>query len=185
MSEPTKGNTRSLGRVFSDLIVFFSFSAIVVCLLMTVGDIVLRIASTTAEMLTGERPKWGLLGLVDLTQLAVMTAAPLAIAATFFNQAHIRIDIIFNIMGLFGKRLSMIVSAALGVFLMAICLWTAWNEMRGQLDFTTTSATLAIPYTWYWAPLILGLALSLIACGVSLIIAIGKPLPDELEQKNA
>ena len=43
--------------------------------------------------------------------------------------------------------------------------------MRGQLDFTTTSATLGLAYTWYWVPLIAGLAMSVLGCVIVLILA--------------
>lgn len=156
------------GRVFTKLIIFLSFAAISISMVMTVGDILVRLAASIAEMLSGQRPKWGLFGLVDLTQLAMMSAVPLAIAAAFFLNAHIRIDLIFNLMSGKGRRLSAALSALIGGTVCGLCLWTAWGEMRGQLDFTTTSATLGIPYTWYWAPLILGFAVSLLACVLGL-----------------
>lgn len=55
-----------------------------------------------------------------------------------------------------------------GIVLLTLCLWTGWQEMRGQLEFTTTSATLGIPYTWFWGPLLLGLALGVLGCLISL-----------------
>ncbi|WP_153769030.1 TRAP transporter small permease [Labrenzia sp. CE80] len=174
MSE-NAGDTRSIGRVFTNAIVFLSFAAIFTSMMMTVGDILVRQAAGAIAWLYGARPSWGLVGLVDLTQLAVMTAVPLAIAAAFFLNAHIRIDLFLNIASATVRRLSAGVSAALGAVLMGICLWGAWQEMRGQLDFTTTSATLGLPYTWYWAPLIIGLALSVLACLYALARAFAKP----------
>ena len=183
MSDPI-ADTRALdgnpaGRVFTKLIIFLSFAAISISMVMTVGDILVRLAASIAEMLSGQRPKWGLFGLVDLTQLAMMSAVPLAIAAAFFLNAHIRIDLIFNLMSRKGRRLSAALSALIGGTVCGLCLWTAWGEMRGQLDFTTTSATLGIPYTWYWAPLILGFAVSLLACVLGLYQAFRPDRPTE------
>ncbi len=173
MSEPI-ADMRALdgnpaGRIFAQLIIFLSFAAISISMVMTVGDIVVRLAASVVETLSGQRPKWGLFGLVDLTQLAMMSAVPLAIAAAFFLNAHIRIDLIFNLMSRKGRRLSAAMSALIGGTVCGLCLWTAYGEMVGQLDFTTTSATLGIPYTWYWAPLIIGFGLSLLACVIGLI----------------
>jgi hypothetical protein len=38
-------------------------------------------------------------------------------------------------------------------------VWTGAGEMIGQITFPTKSATLGIPYVWYWEPLLTGLAL--------------------------
>lgn len=170
--------------MFARLIIFLSFAAISISMVMTVGDIVVRLAASLAEMLSGQRPKWGLFGLVDLTQLAMMSAVPLAIAAAFFLNAHIRIDLIFNLMSRKGRRFSAAMSALIGGTVCGLCLWTAYGEMLGQLDFTTTSATLGIPYTWYWAPLILGFGLSLLACIIGLIQVFQPDRPTEIESDH-
>lgn len=171
-------------RVFTNIIIFLSFAAISISMVMTVGDILVRMAASIAEVFTGQRPKWGLFGLVDLTQLAMMAAVPLAIAAAFFLNAHIRIDLVFNLMSRGGRRISAALSALIGGIVCGLCLWTAWGEMRGQLDFTTTSATLGIPYTWYWTPLILGFLLSLLACILVVIQAIRPTQPKETAADN-
>lgn len=183
MSDPVE-DTRALdgnpvGRVFTQLIILLSFAAISISMVMTVGDILVRLAASIAEALSGQRPKWGLFGLVDLTQLAMMSAVPLAIAVAFFLNAHIRIDLIYNVMTRNGRRWSAALTALIGGAVCGLCLWTAWGEMRGQLDFTTTSATLGIPYTWYWTPLILGFALSLLACVLGLLQAFRRDPPVE------
>jgi len=169
MNDTRQQTTRPWRRVVTDGIVLASFAAISIAMLMTVGDVLTRLAAETLGALAGARPKWGLFGLVDLTQLAMMAAAPLGIAAAFFLDEHIRVDLFYGRFSQSLKRTALRLSAVIGAVLMGICLWTAWNEMRGQLDFTTTSATLGIAYTWYWAPLIAGLALSVAGCCVALI----------------
>ncbi len=181
----TTSDMRSFERMFVDVIVFLSFAAIALSMMMTVADIVMRSAASVMSLFVGTRPKWGIFGLVDLTQLAVMTAVPLAIAATFFANAHIRIDLIFNIMSLTWRRFSLLLSAFVGFLVMGICLWTAWQEMRGQLEFTTTSATLGLPYTWYWAPLIAGLALSSLACLVGIVKALASKPAASVDDEHA
>lgn len=161
------------GGLFN-FIIYLSFAAICMSMVMTVGDIILRLASQVAGFMIGVRPRWGLFGVVDLTQLALITAAPLAIAVAFFTYSHIRIDVFLSKFSISLQQAACLFSYVLGVFLTGICFWTAWNEMRNQLDFTTTSATLAIPYTWYWTPLLIGLGLSLIASLISVIRIIPK-----------
>lgn len=162
----------------TDGIVLLSFGAICVGMLMTVGDVLTRLASRITGALTGGDPGWGLFGLVDLTQLTMMIGAPMAIAAAFFAGAHIRVDLVYALFGPALRRLVVRVSALLGGLLLGLCLYTAWNEMRGQLDFTTTSATLGLAYTWYWVPLIGGLAMSVLGCVIVMILAPEEEKPD-------
>lgn len=169
MVERSTSRMRPWRGIVTDLIVFVSFAAICGAMLMTVGDILVRLAAQLVGAVAGVRPRWGLFGLVDLTQLAMMTAGPLAIAAAFFRNAHIRIDLILNRSSRPMRVLALRAAALLGIGLTGLCLWAAWSEMRAQLDFTTTSATLGIAYTWYWLPLIAGLALSVLAEVVILI----------------
>jgi TRAP-type C4-dicarboxylate transport system permease small subunit len=143
---------------------WIAFAAICAAMVLTVGDIVCRAASSVVTWATGVSPGWGLFGLVDLTQLAMMTAMPLAIAAAFFANSHIHIDLIVARLSLSSRRSLARLAAMTSAGLMGICAWTAWGELVGQLSFTTTSAALGIAYTWYWAPLIAGLALSVLGC---------------------
>jgi TRAP-type C4-dicarboxylate transport system permease small subunit len=152
-----------------DAISWIAFLAICCAMVMTVGDIVVRTASHVAQWRTGVNPGWGLLGLVDLTQLAVMTAMPLGIAAAFFANTHIRVDLFLGRLSSAMRKRLAIFAALIGVGIMGICLWTAWSEMRGQLSFVTTSSTLRIAYTWYWLPLIVGLGLSVLGSVAAII----------------
>ena len=160
---------RTIERYLSDCIVFVAFVAVIAIMLMTVGDIVLRLFSRLVGLAGGVRPTWGLQGLVDLTQLAIMAAVPLAIASAFICSKHIRINLLFDALPETWRRLASLLSSLVGVGVLGACLWTAIGEFRSQLDYPTTSATLNIPYTWYWAPLATGFALSLLACVASLI----------------
>lgn len=162
----------------TDGIVLLSFGAICAGMLMTVGDVLTRLASRIVGALIGGDPGWGLVGLVDLTQLTMMIAAPLAIAAAFFAGAHIRVDLLYAVLGPRKRRLVLRLSAVLGALFLGVCLYTAWTEMRGQLDFTTTSATLGLAYTWYWLLLIGGLAVSVLGCGIVVILAPEEETPD-------
>lgn len=179
MHDSSSRATRGWQRVAADGIVLISFAAVSAAMLMTVGDVLIRLAAETIEALSGTRPRWGLFGLVDLTQLAMMTAGPLAIAVAFFLNTHIRVDLFFEHFPKRTQRAMLRLSAAIGAAVMGFCLWTAWGEMRGQLDFTTTSSTLGIAFTWYWAPLIAGLGLSVLACVAALVAP--RPEADDTE----
>jgi TRAP-type C4-dicarboxylate transport system permease small subunit len=90
-------------------------------------------------------------------------------SAAFFAASPLRVDLIGERQTPPPRRFLARMAAVTGGGLMGICLWTAWIEMRGQLDFTTTSSTLGIAYTWYWIPLIAGLALSVTGCVIAFL----------------
>ena len=160
---------RAIERYLSDYIVFVAFVAVIATMVMTVGDIVMRLSSRLVSLVVGVRPTWGLPGLVDLTQLAIMFAVPLAIASAFICSKHIRINLLFDALPERLRQLASLLSSLVAVCVLSVCLWTAIGEFRSQLDYPTTSATLNIPYTWYWAPLATGFALSLLACIAHLV----------------
>lgn len=171
MRDVTEQTDRRWLTQAADAIILLSFSAICVGMLMTVGDVLIRLVSRLAGTLIGGDPGWGLVGLVDLTQLTMMAGAPMAIAAAFFVGGHIRVDLIYSHLSPESRRLVIRISALASAVFMGLCLYTAWNEMRGQLDFATTSATLGLAYTWYWVPLIAGLAMSVLGCVIVIIFA--------------
>lgn len=179
----TRPAPRSAGRKLSDVFVVLSFVAIALAVVMTMSDIALRLAAQGAEMVLGTRPRWSIAGVVDLMQLFTVTAVSLAIAANFLTDSHIRIDLLLNRMGPRLRTFSVVISALTGVAVIGICLWSAVREFQGQLEFTSSSATLALPFTWYWAPLILGLAISL-ACCLWQLIRPGQKAEDDIRDYN-
>lgn len=152
-----------------DVISWVAFVAICCAMLLTVGDVATRAAGKIVQWSTGVHPGWGLFGLVDLTQLAMMAAMPLAIAAAFIAGTHIRVDLILHKFTQSGRNFLTRLAALAGFVLMGVCLWSACAGMLSQLSFVTTSATLGIAYTWYWLPLIGGLALSVLGCAGMII----------------
>lgn len=120
--------------------------------LVTVADIVLRFFG-------GAVP-----GVVDLVQLLVLTAAFAAIPFAFFRDGHVSVDLLTQA---FPRRLQALLSfltalAALG--LMGLVLLYGWRSAQMQMMFGDMSQNLGIPMIWYWAPLLTGSALSMLAC---------------------
>lgn len=120
-------------------------------MLVTVADVALRPTAT------------GIFGVVDLVQLGVMAAAWLAIPYAFLTDSHVSVDFL-------AQNLPVRLAAALRAFgaglaagLMALILVYSWQAAAQQAQFGDVSSTLALPKTWYWAPLLAGAALSVLA----------------------
>jgi hypothetical protein len=151
-----------------------SFLAAVAAMLLTVADIVLRLGSWIVLLATGRRATWAVPGLVDLNQLAIMTCAALAIAVAFHRAGHVGVDLLVTQLPTMLRRVLGVVAGLLGGALCAGMAWTGFGEMLGQIEFTTTSATLGISYVWYWAPLLTGLALASLAAFAACFRLIGE-----------
>ncbi|ETX12664.1 hypothetical protein MUS1_00510 [Marinomonas ushuaiensis DSM 15871] len=155
---------RSGKQLVSDLVTVLSFIGIALAMLLTVVDVGLRLSSTIIEVFTNIRPRWGIIGVVDLMQLAIMVAVPLGIGVNFLNNRHIRVDIALDFLGKRFCCFSRSLTAMTGIAVLGICLWSASKELNGQFVFPSSSATLSLPLTWYWMPLIAGLTISLVVC---------------------
>lgn len=128
------------------------------CALLTVADIVGR------RVFGHSIP-----GMVDLTQLLVMTAVFLWIPYVFERRANVEVDLLF-------ERLPQFVQAALDrlwlLFGAAFLVVVAWYSGRAALqvfDYGDSSQTIGVPMILYWAPILFGTVLATIVCLVQFV----------------
>jgi TRAP-type C4-dicarboxylate transport system permease small subunit len=112
----------------------------------------------------GMRPfDTGLFGVVDIVQLGVMAAAWLAIPYAFMTDSHVSVDLLAQNLPVRLAAALRALGALLAAGLMALVLIYGWQAAAQQARFGDVSSTLALPKTWYWAPLLVGAGLSLVA----------------------
>jgi TRAP-type C4-dicarboxylate transport system permease small subunit len=128
-------------------------AVLLACALLTVADILSR-------RLMG----LSLPGLIDLTQLLIMSSVFLCIPFAFEQRANVEVDLLF-------ERLPKGVRAVLAVcwsFLGAAFLLTvAWHVGRAAmqvLEYAESSPTLALPMIWYWIPILFGTVTAAVVC---------------------
>lgn len=160
--------------------ILLSFGAALVAAMLTVVDIVLRLCSWGYTAVSGSRVAWAVPGLVDLNQLAIMTCASFGIAVAFFRASHVGVDFVTSSLPNSAQKILTPVAGGLGVLFALAAVWAATGEALGQLSFPTRSATLNIPFIWYWVPLIMGLGLSI--WGV--MAAVVRVISDRAPQAN-
>jgi TRAP-type C4-dicarboxylate transport system permease small subunit len=117
---------------------------------------------------------FSILGTIDLTQLAQVTCVFLALPLVFLRESHIAVDFITE---RFPPRLQAavhFVAALLSVALLAAILWYSWQQAAIQVRQGDRSVTLGIPMALYWAPLLLGTALAILASVLVLVKTIRK-----------
>lgn len=139
--------------------------ALTLAVAVTLGDILLRAVARVPALFGAERLGYGIIGVVDLVQLCIMTAAWLSIPWAFATGGHVSVD-------LFGDRLPEAARALFGALAAgAACVFLAltWRNCLDQAlavqAYGDRSATLQIPLVWYWLPLLFGLALSTLITG--------------------
>lgn len=103
-------------------------------------------------------------GMVDLTQLLVMTCAFLCIPLTFLREAQVEVDFVATRLNGRAFALLRCASAFAGAAFMALVTWSAAGAALQAWQHGDRSNTLAIPLTWHWAPVVFGCSLSVLAC---------------------
>lgn len=122
----------------------------VVGVLLTMIDILLRSASTLTVP-----------GMVDIMQLCILTGAMLAIPHAFLTDQHVAIDIFADKMPTGVQLILRVAAAFLAIAFLSGVLWFSLQQAINESG--DRSQTIGIPMTWYWAPFLAGIALSVFA----------------------
>ncbi|RYH01188.1 TRAP transporter small permease [Salipiger sp. IMCC34102] len=120
-------------------------------------------AVVTVVDILGRRIGLPVLGVVDLVQLFVVAGAWLVLPYAFFTGAHVSVDFLIERLPR-GPRLSLIaLAAAASLGLVGLMLWQGYLTFQTRTMFGDTSQQLGIPVAWFWYPLLVGLAVSIVA----------------------
>jgi TRAP-type C4-dicarboxylate transport system permease small subunit len=123
------------------------------CALVTVVDIVGRKAFGRS-----------LPGLIDLSQLLVMTSVFLCIPYTFERRANVEVDLLHDRL---PRRLRAALAVAWAMAAAAFLVAVTWQASRAGaqvLEYGERSPTLGWPMVLYWTPVTLGCALAAFVC---------------------
>ncbi len=147
----------SLLRGFCRACAGIGVAILIACALLTVADVVLR-------RVRGE----AIPGMVDLTQLMVMTGVFLCIPYVFEQRANVEVELVHERLPASMQRaLSLLWSVVSALFLVAIA-WYAAIAASQVLEYGDRSPTVAIPMIWYWAPILFGTIVSAFVCVVQI-----------------
>jgi TRAP-type C4-dicarboxylate transport system permease small subunit len=110
-----------------------------------------------------------ILGLSEIGQLFVMSCICLAWPLVFCRDGHIAVEFVTN--SLPPRALSALKAALalLGVVFVGTLTYYGVAQAKLQIEKGDFSPTLHIPILWYWAPLLLAMAASGVACVVQTI----------------
>lgn len=131
-------------------------------------------AVLTVADIVGRRFGMPVDGVVDLVQLGVLSGAWLVIPYAFLVGAHVGVDLLIESFPQRLKRTLRIAAALVAAVLLGLMLQACWDAFQQQVAFGDRSQQLGIPIFWYWIPLLVGVALSIVS---ALITIIDPPAP--------
>lgn len=103
------------------------------------------------------------LGTVDITQLCVMTCAFWAIPFAFTRAGHVRVEVGESLMTPRLRHGLDAAAAVLGAVFVGLVGLYGWDAARLAMTYGDVSQTIGIPMIWYYATLLSGCALSILA----------------------
>ncbi|MFM9884911.1 MAG: TRAP transporter small permease [Burkholderiales bacterium] len=127
-------------------------------ILITVG-----IGASMVDIVCRKTIGFSVIGIDDITQLMVMSCICLSMPLAYIREAHVGVEFVTDPLPPRGLALVKALVAALTTIFVAFLLRYALGQAMQQIDQGNKSATLAIPIIWFWAPLLIGLAISVAA----------------------
>ncbi|MGE0808327.1 MAG: TRAP transporter small permease [Burkholderiaceae bacterium] len=129
-----------------------------------VGTLFLCALVTVIDVLFRRSVGWTVPGMVDLTQLLVMIGVFLCIPLTFEQRANVEVDLLFERLPAGAQRWASTLWSLLGAVFLALIVWYGAGAALQVHGYGDRSPTLNAPMLWYWLPLLIGIALSLLIC---------------------
>lgn len=113
-------------------------------------------------------------GVVDLVQLFVVAGAWLVMPYAFMAGAHVSVDFVLNMLPPTLTAPLRVFAALVALALIGLMLWYGFDTFKVRTMFGDRSQQLGIPVAWYWYPLLVGLAVSLLGVLIHLSDALKK-----------
>jgi TRAP-type C4-dicarboxylate transport system permease small subunit len=140
--------TAVLSKVFGYLAAAF----LAAMMLLTVADVVLRSFFATP-----------IRGMLELVELGLACTIFLALPAVFLRNEHLVVDVIDHIGRPRLVRALERLGGLVGLGVLAVMAWQMWPLAQTMYEFGDVTSDLSIPRTWYWVPVLLGVAASALA----------------------
>lgn len=122
-------------------------------------------------------------GVVDVVQLFILAGAWLSIPWGFSVAAHVGVDFLVEKLPHGWQRgLRMAAALSAGV-LMALILWKSLGTYQMQAMLGDKSQQLGIPISFYWIPLLIGVAASILAL-IPVLLRLVLDLPQTRNQAH-
>lgn len=109
-------------------------------------------------------------GIIELAELALVWSAFAGIAVAFWTGAHVGVELIELFVSRRGLAIVELVNTWVVLALMTWLAWLAVTEFVDTLSWGDRTNDLAIPYTWFWAAVVVGYAASVVLLAVRVAV---------------
>ncbi len=124
---------------------------------------------TVADVLCRRTINWSIPGLVDLTQLLIMSSVFLCIPFAFERRANVEVDLLYGRLPAVVRSALAVLWPLLGAAFLLAAAWHAGKAASQVLEYGETSPTLNVPMIGYWIPVLFGTILAAIVCLVHVV----------------
>jgi len=127
------------------------------------------IAALIVDIVGRKTVGFTILGIGDIMQLLVMACICLGMPLVFAREGHVGVEFVTD--GLPRRvllALKLVVALVTGAVTIMLLRY-GWLQAEQQIAKGDVSTTLAIPVVWYWAPLLIGLAVSVLGCLIHIL----------------
>lgn len=131
-----------------------------------VAALMMAIAVVIADISTRKSLGFSIKGTIDLTQLAQMACAFLALPYVFLHESHISVDFVTERLAPRAVAAVKGFAALVTLALMLAVTWTSYAQAAIQIGQGDRSVTLGIPILAYWLPTLAGMTLSCAALAI-------------------
>lgn len=112
---------------------------------------------------------FSVLGIDDIVSLTVMACISLAMPLTYLREGHVAVEFLTDPLPPRLFAVTKAVTAVLVAGFVALLAWYALKQAMQQITQGDKSNTLAIPIVAFWAPLLIGMAISTL-CALALAV---------------
>jgi len=144
------------------VLVWVGGALLLLAILLTVGDVIARVLFAT-----------GYIGLVDVTQFAVVGFAYLGMPFAFWRRRHVAIELYDHLLGPRSDAVLRLLGAALACTVLILLLTYGWTQAMRTLRYGDVSQNAEIPMIAFWVLVLSGAAISSLIVTVQALTAVG------------
>ena len=124
---------------------------------------------TTIDIVARKAFSIGFVGLVDITQFAVIGFAFLSMPRAFLKGAHVAIELYDNRLSSHADAALRIFASVLSLCVLSLLVWYGWVRVVRVWGYGDISQNIGIPIWIYWGMFWVGIVTSAIVCTSQLI----------------
>ncbi|MDD9858180.1 MAG: TRAP transporter small permease [Gammaproteobacteria bacterium] len=144
------------------VLVWVGGALLLLAILLTVGDVIARVLFAT-----------GYIGLVDVTQFAVVGFAYLGMPFAFWRRRHVAIELYDHLLGPRSDAVLRLLGAALACTVLILLLTYGWTQAMRTLRYGDVSQNAEIPMIAFWVLVLSGAAISSLIVTIQALTAVG------------